>query len=96
MIPALEACRFGKGADAARYRQLGDFIRCAEGVVDPCRKQKRTIAKVYRLLPSRQSQIDTVANAQSLLRDMLMLLEGMHHVAADSEERACAPALPMA
>ena len=88
VIPALEACRLGKGADVAHYRQLGDFIRRAEGVVDRCRTQKRTIAKVYKTSASKQSQADAVASAQSLLQDILMLLDDLHHVAADSEEWA--------
>ena len=96
VIPALEACRLGKGADAAHYRQLGDFIRCAEGIVDRCRMQKRTVAKVHSLSPSKRSQINAVTRAQSLLRDMVMLLDEMHYVTAKCEERACAPALPMA
>ena len=93
VIPALEAFRLKKGTTADPYRPLGDFIPCAAGVVDRCRKQKPTVAKVHRLRPSKQSQDDAVASAQSLLRDMLMLLEDLHHVAAHSEEWACAPAL---
>ena len=96
VIPAIDACRLEEGITADLCRQLREFIRCTEGVIDRCRTQKRTIVKVYETSASKQSQVDAVASAQSLLQDILMLLEGMHHVVADGEELACAPALPMA
>ena len=96
VIPAIEACRSEGGTTADLYCPLREFIRCSECVVDRCRKQKRTIAKVYKTSASKQSQVDAVASAQSLLCDMLMLLEDLHHFAGKCKERACAPALPMA
>jgi hypothetical protein len=52
-----------------------------------------TIAKVYRQCPSKQPQIDAVASAQSILQNMVMLLDDMSYVAIECEKRARAQAL---
>ena len=95
VIPALEACRLGKGAAGDIYSGLRAFIGRAKGVVESCLTRKSTIAKVQSLSLSKQSNVHAVDSAQSLLRDMVMLLDDMHHVAADCEERACVSARPI-
>jgi hypothetical protein len=73
VIPALEVCRLRPGAAVDTYSGLRVYIDRAQDVVENCQTQMCTIAKVFRQCPSKQSQIDAVASAQSLLRISLTL-----------------------
>jgi len=96
VIPALEVCRLRPSAAVGIYRDLRYCVDRARDVVENCQTQRGIIAKVYRQSPSKRPQIDAVASGQSLLRDMVMLLDDMYYAAIKCEERARAQALPTA
>jgi hypothetical protein len=85
VIPALEVCRLRPGAAVDTYSGLRVYIDRAQDVVENCQTQMCTIAKVFRQCPSKQSQIDAVASAQSLLRDMVMLLDDIREECIKSD-----------
>jgi hypothetical protein len=93
VIPALEVNRLRPGAAVGIYRDLRYCVGRAQDVVENCQTQGCIIAKVYRQSSSKRPQINAVASAQSLLRDMVWLLNDMHYVAIKCEERTRAQAL---
>ncbi|WP_139816236.1 hypothetical protein [Planktotalea arctica] len=94
IIPALKGCRLQAGDAASSYGEMRQFVDRAQGVIEYCEGQKKTIVKAFRQRPSKKTQVDALVSAQSLLRDMVMLLEDMHCVAVKCEERACEQTLP--